>query len=72
MAISSGWEYNANPTDSKLSSVEDSIPQNQQMSSGFDENSSDKLSQKRISTPDPSTLLKDVIRNKVGAKEYGQ
>ena len=42
------------------------------MSSGFDENSSDKLSQKRISTPDPSTLLKDVIRNKVGAKEYGQ
>ncbi len=48
------------------------IPQNQQMSSGFDENSSDELSQQRISTPDPSTILKDVIHNKVGVKEYGK
>ena len=31
-----------------------------------------ELSQQRISTPDPSTILKDVIRNKVGAKEYGK
>ena len=30
------------------------------------------MTQKRISTPDPSTILKDVIRNKVGAKEYGK
>ena len=44
------------------------IPQSQQKSSGFDENSSDKLSQQRISTPDPSTILKDVIRNKVGVR----
>ena len=28
----------------------------------------DELTQKRISTPDPSTLLKDVIRNKVGVR----
>ena len=49
-----------------------SIPQNQQMPSGFDKNSSDKPSQKRIETPDPSTILKDVIRNKIGAKQYGK
>ena len=49
-----------------------SIPQNQQMSSTFEKNSSDELSQQRIETPDPSTLLKDVIRNKIGAKEYGK
>ena len=42
------------------------------MSSSNAQNSSDELSQKRISTPDPSTILKDVIRNKVGAKEYGK
>ena len=49
-----------------------SIPQNQQMSSGFDENSSDKLSQNRIETPDPSTILKEVIHSKVGLKQYGK
>lgn len=61
---------NISPLDESVS--KHSIPQSQQMSSGFDKNSSDELSQKRISTPDPSTILKDVIRNKVGAKEYGK
>ena len=35
-------------------------------------NDAQSMTQKRISTPDPSTILKDVIRNKVGAKEYGK
>lgn len=55
-----------------INADESIIPQFQQMSSGFDKNSSDELTQQRISTPDPSTILKDVIRNKVGAKEYGK
>ena len=38
----------------------------------YDKGNTDILHQKRISTPDPSTILKDVIRNKVGAKEYGK
>ena len=39
------------------------------LSERFNEQKEDILHQKRISTPDPSTILKDVIRNKVG-EEY--